>query len=102
MPAATAAAEPLLEPPATWSAFQGLTAAPKYEAAPVGPNANSCRFVLPIRTAPASRKRSVGAEFVSAVAPTRIFEAAVVGRPATWKRSLRETGTPSSGPRGVP
>src|SRR5215470_487629 len=69
MPAATAAAEPLLEPPATWSGFHGFTAAPKCEAPPVGPKANSCRFVLPTMTAPASRRRSVGAAFVSAVAP---------------------------------
>jgi hypothetical protein len=46
-PAASAAAEPPLEPPATRPGAAGFGTAPKCGFSDVVPYANSCRFVLP-------------------------------------------------------
>ncbi|SSU66036.1 Uncharacterised protein [Acinetobacter baumannii] len=46
--AATAAAEPLEEPPGISSGYLGLIGVPKAWLMPVIPKANSCKFVLPI------------------------------------------------------
>ena len=51
--AATAAAEPPLEPPGAKSGFQGFAVG-----GVTTPNASSWLFVLPINTAPASRNRA--------------------------------------------
>ena len=58
MPAATAAAEPPLDPPAMRSIFHGLWTGPKWESVDVPPWPNSSRLVLPMMIAPAARKRS--------------------------------------------
>src|SRR5262249_61033269 len=58
MPAARAAAEPPLEPPAVRARFQGLRVAPKTALTVLGPKANSGVFVLPSTMAPAARSRS--------------------------------------------
>ena len=58
MPAATAAAEPPLEPPATTSRFQGLRTAPKQEFSLEEPIPNSSRLVLPTTRAPAACRRA--------------------------------------------
>ena len=55
MPAATLAAEPPLDPPGDRDGSSGLRAGPNAESSLVVPNANSCRLVLPMMTAPASR-----------------------------------------------
>jgi hypothetical protein len=47
-PAAIAAAEPPLEPPATRSGAIGFGTSPKCGFSEVIPQANSCRFVLPM------------------------------------------------------
>ena len=57
--AATAAAEPPLEPPGTRARFQGLRVAPRTECSVVDPIANSSQFVLPMTTAPAAVSRSM-------------------------------------------
>src|SRR5688572_31317765 len=57
IPAATAAADPPLEPPTVWSRFQGLRVAPYALGSVVGRMPSSGVFVLPIVTSPASRKR---------------------------------------------
>ena len=57
--AATAAAEPPLQPPGTRSRSHGLAVGPNAECSVDEPIANSSMFVLPRITAPASRSRSV-------------------------------------------
>ena len=59
MPAATAAAEPPLEPPALCAGFQGLRVAPYASGSVVGRSASSGVFVRPSETRPAARKRRV-------------------------------------------
>ena len=56
MPAASAAAEPPLEPPADRDSSSGFLTGPNAVSSLVVPNANSCRFVLPMMIAPASRR----------------------------------------------
>src|SRR6478736_487632 len=55
--AATAAAEPPLDPPGTRARSWGLRVGPNAEFSVELPIANSSRFVLPTDTAPASRNR---------------------------------------------
>ena len=57
MPAATAAAEPPLEPPATRSRSQGLQVLPSAEFSVEEPMPNSSRLVLPTTTAPRACRR---------------------------------------------
>jgi hypothetical protein len=71
MPVATALAEPPLDPPVTRVSSTGLRAAPKPESSFVVPNANSCRLVLPTKTAPASRSRRVTVASVAATTSCR-------------------------------
>src|ERR1700754_1978246 len=54
---ATAAAEPLDEPPVTRSSAHGLRTGPKNDEAPVGLTLNSARLALARITAPACRRR---------------------------------------------
>ncbi len=57
IPAATAAAEPPLEPPATRSGSQGLEVLPSAEFSVEEPMPNSSRLVLPTATAPWACRR---------------------------------------------
>ena len=57
-PAATAAAEPPLEPPGTRSIAQGLRTGSYAEFSFEEPMANSSMFVLPSMGAPAAARRS--------------------------------------------
>src|SRR6056297_2315302 len=57
--AATAAPDPLEEPPDTWAVFHGLRQSPKWTLWPVGPPANSERFNHPTDTAPALSNRAI-------------------------------------------
>jgi hypothetical protein len=54
-PAATAAADPLDEPPGRTLGSRGLRTGPAAEMRPVAPKPSSWRLVLPTITAPASR-----------------------------------------------
>src|SRR5512139_2386783 len=81
-PAAVAAPEPLEEPPGKWSRFQGLRAGGHGRSNDGPPVANSCVESLPMKTAPAARKRWVTTASAVATLSCRIFECAVVGRPA--------------------
>src|SRR5205823_3644172 len=56
-PAATAAAEPLEEPPAAWPRFHGFWTSPWWGLSPKGPSASSVMLSLPSVTAPASPRR---------------------------------------------
>ncbi|MCY1450819.1 hypothetical protein D9M71_676550 [compost metagenome] len=55
-PAATAAAEPLDEPPGMRPGYSGLLAVPFQLFRPVVPKASSCRLVLPVMRQPASSR----------------------------------------------
>ena len=102
MPAATLTADPPLEPPGDRDGSCGLRAGPNAESSLVVPNANSCRFVLPTKTAPAWRRCAIAGASRAATWPSRTRDAAVVGTPRTSSRSLIEIGTPCSGPRSMP
>src|SRR6202011_3881578 len=56
-PAATATAEPELDPPEMYSALKAFEHAPYGDRTPTRPVANWSRFVFPIRIPPALRKR---------------------------------------------
>ena len=102
IPAATAAAEPLLLPPGVRARLQGFRVGPRKLFAPVGPRANSCMFVFPMTTAPASMSRLTGSAVSAASFFSRIRLPAVVGKPSRSNKSLIARGTPPSGPRRSP
>ena len=58
IPAATATADPPLDPPGVRSRAQGLRDGPNAEFSVDDPMANSSQFVLPITTAPAASSRA--------------------------------------------
>ena len=74
-PEATAEPEPLLEPPVTWSRFQGFRAGAKGVVKSGPPKANSCIASLPSRIPPAAFSlavvvaSSVGTRFISTLEP---------------------------------
>src|SRR6266849_4141423 len=92
MRAATAAAEPPLDPPATRVVSHGLRTTPNAECSVDEPIAHSSRFVLPEIAAPAPRS------FVTTVASNgdtnfgRIFDAHVVGMSVVTMLSLIAIG----------
>ncbi len=67
MPAASAAADPPLEPPAERSGSSGWRTGPNADSSLVVPKANSCRLVLPTMIAPAARSCVIDAASASAV-----------------------------------
>ncbi len=95
--AATAAAEPPLEPPGTRSGSHGLRVSWNAEFSVLDPIANSSMFVLPITTAPAASRRATQVAVYTGVKPSRMREPAVVTRPRVESTSLIATGTPRSG-----
>ena len=88
MPAASAAAEPPLEPPGERSSARGL---PTWSVVP--PIANSCVWVWPSSTMPAAASRIQTSLSRAGVSSSSRLDA-VSGLPATANRSLRPTGTP--------
>src|SRR5437667_2530074 len=96
MPAATAAAEPLEEPPGVCAGLCGfrvlLGKAP----------ANSVVTVLPRMIAPAPRSMDTTGASRDGVRPAWSGEPFSVGMSAVSMMSLRPTGIPCSGPRGRP
>ena len=96
MPAATAAADPLEEPPGVCSGLWGLRVLPgeKY--------ANSVVTVLPMITAPGARSIATTAASREGVRPAWSTEPFSVGMSAVSMMSLMPTGTPCSGPIGRP
>src|SRR6266545_6044521 len=98
-PAATATPAPAEEPPQVRSGAQGLRVTPVNGEVPSGECANSVVVVLPMMMAPAARRRATAATsdfagFASAISgePQR------VGRSATSRMSLTDTGTPANAP----
>ncbi len=96
MPAATAAAEPLLEPPGVRPRFHGLRV-PRGTVA-----ANSVVTVLPTMTAPASRRAATQAASFSERQPANSGEPISVGMSTVSMMSLMPTGMPSIGDSGAP
>ena len=94
MPAATAAPEPLLEPPGVCARSQGLYVTEG------SPSANSVVTVLPSTMPPASRNLATQWASCSGTKSAISGEPAVVSSPPVWKMSFRPMGTPCSGPRG--
>ena len=102
-PAATAAAVPPDEPPAVRVGSQGLRVIPVSAefVSPLQPNSGV--VVLPMSTAPASRRRAVaGASTSHGWSGSTVRLPRRVGHPRVRMRSLIDTGTPSSGPIGSP
>src|SRR3954471_8953771 len=86
--AATAAAEPPLEPPGVRVTSHGFFDGPSDEFSVDDPIANSSRFVLPTITAPAFSRRCTTVALYGGTNPARIFDDAVVGTLAVQMLSL--------------
>src|ERR1700716_472884 len=97
MCAATAAADPPLEPPGVRSSAHGFFVGPKAEFSVDDPMANSSQFVLPTMTAPAACRRSTTVASYGGMNVSRMRDEAVVRMPRVQMLSLRATGTPASG-----
>ena len=83
MPAATAAAEPPLEPPAVRPRSHGLLVGPKASGSVYGSRPNSGRLVLPTNTNPAARKRRTISLSRGCGTSRRIRVPQLVGTPST-------------------
>jgi len=90
IPAATAAAEPLLEPPAVRERSHGLRAGPN------GHSASSGIVVVPTITAPVARSAAVSGPSATAGCSALAVPSAP-GTPSTGWDSLTSTGRPSRG-----
>src|SRR5829696_615803 len=102
-PAATAAADPPLEPPADRSRSHGLWQGPKTSGSVVGWMPNSGVLVFPTTTRPAPFKRATSPESWSGTKRCVNRDPALVGTPAyRAPRSLSSKGTPAKGPRSSP
>ena len=102
-PAATAAADPPLEPPGVRSRFHGLRVTPQALVLVKLSVPNSGAAVFPTGTAPAARNRATWTE--SAATPPRPMygnEPCEVGMPAQSSRSFTPNGTPANGPGSWP
>src|SRR6202022_731676 len=95
--AATAAAEPPLDPPGVHVVSQGFLLGPKAEFSVEDPIANSSMFNRPNGIAPAARSLETTVASYGAMYPSRILEAQPHGCPFTLITSLMEIGSP---PRG--
>src|SRR5262249_37406909 len=97
MRAATAAADPPLDPPGVRSSAHGLRTGPNAEFSFDDPIANSSQFVLPMRTAPAAFNRATTVALYGGTKCSRILDDAVVRTPSVQMLSLSAYGTPASG-----
>src|SRR5436309_5847074 len=95
--AATAAADPPLDPPGVRSSAHGLCVGPNAEFSVDDPIANSSQFVLPTKTAPARSRRVTTVASYGGTNDSRIRDAAVVRTPRVHRLSFKATGTPTSG-----
>src|SRR5689334_17403265 len=102
VPAATAAAEPPLEPPGTHDVSRGLRTGPYAEFSFDEPMANSSQFILPRMIAPAASSRATAVQSYGGMKLPKLFEPAVVRMPFVTITSLIPMGTPASGGRGSP
>ena len=103
-PAATATADPLLDPPGIRCVCmsQGFQGVPMTSFVPHPPKAYSTVWVLPITMAPAHRKRSTTVAVVVDIRAGKATEPPVMGLPWMSNRSFTATVTPCKGPRRMP
>ncbi len=102
-PAATAAAEPPLEPPGVRSSPHGLRVTPHALVLVKLRVPNSGAAVLPTGTPPAARMRATCTESAATgPRPMKGSEPWDVGMPAQSSRSLTPKGTPAKGPGSSP
>src|SRR3954451_23806067 len=101
-PAATAAADPPLDPPATRETSCGLCVTPNAEFSVEEPMANSSRLVLAIGMPPASTTCCTTVAVYGGFQPSRIFDEQVVGAPWVQRWPFSATGTPASAPGSSP
>src|SRR5437763_5668076 len=94
MRAATAAAEPPDDPPATRVTSHGLRVTPKAECSVEEPIANSSRFAFPTTTKPRSRRRDTAVASKGEVNFDRMRDPHVVGRSVVTMLSLTARGVP--------
>src|SRR5688572_13789244 len=97
MPAATATADPPLDPPGMRSGAHGFRVGRNAEFSVDEPIANSSQLVFPTTTAPASSSRATTVASNGGTNDSRIRDEAVVLTPRVQRLSLRATGTPASG-----
>ena len=100
--AATAAAEPPLDPPGTQAKFQGFLVVLIALFSVEEPMANSSMLTFPRNTAsaPASRRTMVPSKGLRY--PASILEAQEVKPSWVHMTSFKETGTPARGPKASP
>src|SRR5207253_5158116 len=95
--AATAAADPPLDPPGTHCTFQGLRLGPTAECSVDEPIANSSRFVFPSSTYPCARNLAITVASYGGTKFPRIRLAQVVSTPSVQILSLIARGMPIIG-----
>src|SRR5688572_7867193 len=95
--AATAAADPPLEPPGVRSSAHGFRTGPYAEFSFDEPIANSSQLVLPTMTAPAASSLETAVASYGGMKLSRMRDDAVVRRPLVQRLSLSAIGTPASG-----
>src|SRR5689334_20343221 len=94
-PAATAAADPLLDPPGVWSRLWGLRVGPGWK------YANSAVTVLPRISAPAFRSVVIAGASEPSNNSGGKADPPRVSNPSTQKMSLTPVNTPNNGGREV-
>src|SRR3954452_9407066 len=95
IPAATAAADPPLEPPGTRDGSRGFFAGPYALFSVDEPIANSSMLDFAMIRAPAAPSLSIAAALYGLTYPPRIFEPQDVGIDVVAMLSFTTTGTPS-------
>src|SRR6202042_3954152 len=95
--AATAAADPPLDPPGTRVRSYGFRVTPSAEFSHELPIANSSQFAFPIGTAPASSSRATAVAVYGAIQRSKILLPQVVRVPSRHMLSFTASGTPASG-----
>ena len=99
---ATATAEPPLDPPGTWSGFQGLRHWPATASRLRTPKASSIIAALPIMTAPARRRRSTTGASAFGIWSAKSSDPQAVRIPAVSMLSLTAMVMPWSRPSQRP
>src|SRR5262249_48212569 len=97
IPAATATADPPLDPPGIRSSAHGFRVTPNAEFSVDDPMANSSQLVLPTMTAPAASRCATTVASKGGTNFSRILDDAVVRTPRVQRLSFKATGTPASG-----
>src|SRR5207249_6230715 len=95
--AATAAADPPLDPPGIDPRFQGLRLGPKAEFSVEEPIANSSKLVFPSNRYPWLRSRAITVASYGGTKLPRIRDAQVVRTLSVQMLSLTASGMPMSG-----